>query len=166
MEEVTPFLLQAVQSHPYKPTYAEALADLKIAPLLDSIKPHYRHRLARALWDHSKHFWLIQIIAPVTRHPLELLQSILYTIIDDASDSPLVLMLVCKHWYTSVTSVWASLKLGTRTPRDTVTRLLERNQLPLDIFLIRRSTVVVSPHQRVLTRLFLLPSKPSHDGEA
>jgi hypothetical protein len=54
-------------------------------------------------------------------------------IIDDASNSPLVLMLVCKHWYTTVTGIWASLKLGTRTPRDAVTRKLERNQWLLDI---------------------------------
>ena len=121
-----------VQSHPYEPTYAEVLADLKLKAILDSIKPDSRHRLARALWDHSEHFWLI-LIAPVTHLPPELLQLILYAI-TDASSPPLWLMLVCKHWYTSVASIWASLKLGTRTPRDAVTRRLESNQLPLDIF--------------------------------
>jgi len=128
---VTPFLPQAVQSH--SPTYAEVLADLKIKDILDSIKPKYRHHLKRHLWGHSEHRWLIQILTPVTRLPLELLQSILSPIIDDASNSPLVLMLVCKHWYTTVTSIWAPLKLGTRTPRDAVTSKLERNPWLLDV---------------------------------
>jgi len=119
----------------YEPTYVEVLADSKIKGIVDSIEPRYHHVLARGLWRHSKHFWLIHFIAPVTRLPPELLQSILSTIIDDASDSPLVLMLVCKHWYTIVTGIWAPLKLGTRTPKDTVTRMLERNQSLLDIFL-------------------------------
>jgi len=113
----------------YEPTYVEVLADPKIKGIIDSIEPRYHHVLARGLWRHSKHFWLIHFIAPVTRLPPELLQSILSTIIDDASDSPLVLMLVCKHWYTTVTGIWAPLKLGTRTPRDAVTRKLERNLL-------------------------------------
>jgi len=131
---LTPFLRHAVQSHP--PTYAEVLADLKIKAILDSIdsiKPNYRPQLTRDLWGHSEHWWLIQIIVPVTRLPPELLQSILYTIIDDASNSPLPLMLVCEHWYTAVTSIWAPLKLGTRTPRAAVTNKLERNPPLLDV---------------------------------
>ena len=130
-QRVTPSLPQAVQSHP--PTYAEVLADLKIKAILDSITPKRRHGLARQLWGHSEHWWLIQIVAPVTRLPLELLQSILSTIIGDASNSPLVLMLVCKHWNTAVTGIWAPLKLGTRTPRHAVTRRLERNASSLDV---------------------------------
>ena len=121
---------RAIQLHSYAPPYAEVLADWNIKAILDSIKPHYRHGLARTLWRHSEHFWLIQIIVPATRLPPELLQSIFSTIIDDASGPPLVLMLVCKHWHTIVTGIWASLKLGTRTPRDTVAR---RNQWLLDI---------------------------------
>ena len=42
-------------------------------------------------------------------------------------------MLVCKHWHTIVTSVWASINLGTRTPMNAVTRKLDRNQWLLDI---------------------------------
>jgi len=42
-------------------------------------------------------------------------------------------MLVCKRWYTAVTSIWASIKLGTRTPRDVVTSKLERNPSLLDV---------------------------------
>ena len=116
------------------PTYAEVLADLKIKAIIDSIEPYYRHRFARDLWHHPEHFWWIQMMVPVTRLPRELLQSILSIIIGDASGSPLRLMLVCKQWYTALTGIWGSLKLGTRTPRDTVTRRLEWNQSPLDIF--------------------------------
>jgi len=42
-------------------------------------------------------------------------------------------MLVCKHWYDVVTGIWASLKLGTTTPKDAVTTKLRRNQLVLDV---------------------------------
>jgi len=132
-KRVTPSLPQVVQSHPYEPTYDEVVADLEIKAIIDSVDPDYRHALARHIWRRSEYSWLIQIIAPVTRLPSELLQSILSTIIDDTSGPPLALMLVCKHWYTSVTGIWASLKLGTKTPRDTVTRRLEGNQFPLDI---------------------------------
>jgi len=118
----------------HRPTYDEVLADLKIKDILDSIIPEYSHELSHHLWRHSEHFWLIQIIAPVTRLPPELLYSILNTIIDDdASGPPVRLMLVCKHWYTIVAGIWASFKLGTRTPRDTVARKLERNPWLLDI---------------------------------
>jgi len=117
----------------HRPTYGEVLADLKIKEILDSIIPEHRHQLTRHLWRHSEHFWLIQIFVPVTRLPPELLQSILSTVINEASGPPLVLMLVCKLWYTTVTGIWASLKLGTRTPRDAVARKLERNQWLLDI---------------------------------
>ena len=131
-ERVTPPLPQVAQSHPYQPTYDEVVADLNIKAIIDSIDPDYRHTLARHIWRRSEYCWLIQIIAPVTRLPPELLQSNFSTIID-ASRPPLVLMLVCKHWYTSVTGIWASLKLGTKTPSGIVTRILERNQGPLDI---------------------------------
>jgi len=130
---VTAYLGQAVQSDRYTPTYPEVLADLEIKHIIDSFDPDYRNRLARHPGRHSEHHSLLPIIVPITRLPLEVLQSILSTIIDDASGPPLALMLVCKHWYTSVMGIWASLKLGTRTPRGTVTRMLESNQLPLDI---------------------------------
>jgi hypothetical protein len=62
-----------------------------------------------------------------------LLHQIFLIIIDETSGPPLVLMLVCKHWHAIVTSIWASLNLGTRTPMDAVTSKLERNQWLLDI---------------------------------
>ena len=121
----------------YAFTYEDVLADSKLKDIIYSIKPEDHHRLARHLYSHShtiqKYWWLIQIITPITRLPAELLQQILLIIIDEASDSPLVLMLVCKYWYTIVTGIWASLKLGTTTPRAVVETKLERNQLFLDV---------------------------------
>jgi hypothetical protein len=81
----------------------------------------------------EEYWWLIQIITPITRLPPELLQQILLIVIDNANESPLVLMRVCKYWYKIVAGIWASLKLGTRTPKDVVTRKLERNQWLLDV---------------------------------
>jgi len=42
-------------------------------------------------------------------------------------------MLVCKHWYTIVTSIWASLNLRTSTSKAAVTSKLQRNPRFLDI---------------------------------
>jgi len=42
-------------------------------------------------------------------------------------------MQVCRFWYTIVTGIWASLKLGTRTPKQAITSKLERNQWLLDV---------------------------------
>jgi len=123
----------AIVPHRYVPTYHEVFADLRIKDIIDSIDSPHRRWLARNLWRHSEHWWLIQIIVPVTRLPLELLQSILSTIIDDASGPPLALMLVCKPWYSVVAGIWASLSLGTRTPRYAVTKKLERIPRFLDI---------------------------------
>ena len=107
----------------------EVLADSKLMDIIYSINPEHHHRFARHLWDHSKHWWLVQIIAPITRLPQELLQQIFLIIVDNASHSRFVLMRVSKYWHSIVTGIWASLKLGTTTPRDAVTRKLERNQL-------------------------------------
>jgi hypothetical protein len=114
-------------------TYAEVLADPKLKKIIYAIEPDYRFRLARHIPRYSQYHWLTQIVTPVTRLPPELLQRIFFIIIDEASDSPLVLMRVCKHWYTIVTGIWSSLKLGTTTPKDAVTSKLERNQWFLDI---------------------------------
>jgi len=114
-------------------TYHEVLADSKIKGIIDSVNPRDRGLLAHNLWRHSEHWWLIQIIAPITRLPPELLQSILSVIIDDTRNSPLTLMLVSKHWYTIVTGIWGSFKLGTRTSRSAVRRKLRRNQWLLEI---------------------------------
>ena len=64
--------------HPsHIPTYEEVLADLKIKLILDSLISYHRHGLAHHLWGHSEHFWLIQIITPITRLPPELITFIL-----------------------------------------------------------------------------------------
>jgi hypothetical protein len=84
--------------------------------------------------DCGQDYWsLIQIIIPISRLPLELLQQILLIIIDNTNDSPLVLMQVSKLWHDTVTGIWASLKLGTTTPTDVITRKLERKQWLLDV---------------------------------
>ena len=99
-----------------------------------------RDGVARDLWHGSpesrdEYSCLIHFISPITRLPLELLHQILLIIIDDdeTSGPPSVLMLVCKHWHTIVTSIWASLNLGTRTPIDAVKSKLEQSQWLLDI---------------------------------
>jgi len=75
--------------------------------------------------------------------PPELLQQIFLIIIDNDNDSPLVLMRVCKYWYDIVTGIWASLKLGTTTPKDAVIAKLERDQWILDVLV---DTEVDRPH--------------------
>ena len=120
-----------VDAHPVP--YGEVLADLELMDIIRPIKPFIRHYLTP--WNLSKHWWLVQIIAPIARLPQELLHQILLIIIDDinANHSPLVLMRVSKHWYNIVTGIWALLRLGTTTPSDAVTRKLERNQWLLDV---------------------------------
>ena len=120
-----------VDAHPV--TYGEILADLELMDIIYSIKPEHRPHLANRLRCYSEYWWLIHIIAPITRLPQELLHQILFIIIDNASHSHFVLMRVSKHWYNTVTGIWASLILGTATPRDAVTRKLERNQWLLDV---------------------------------
>ena len=80
-------------------------------------------------------WWLIQIITPISRLPSELLHQIFLILIDSDSDnvSPVVLMRVSKYWYNMVAGIWASLKLGTTTPTDAITRKLERSQWLLDV---------------------------------
>ena len=91
-------------------TYGEVLADSNLMDIIYSIKLDQHHQFTREIWEHSTSlqevWWLIQIVSPITRLPLELLQQILFIIIDNASNSPLVLMRVCKHWYTIVTDQW------------------------------------------------------------
>ena len=91
------------------------------------------YRVARRLWHHSRekryeYSCIIHFIAPITRLPFELLWQIFLIIIEESRGPPLVLMLVCKRWHAIVTSMWASLNLGTRTPMRAVTSKLERNQ--------------------------------------
>ena len=94
--------------------------------------------VARDLWHNSpetrdEYSCIINFLAPITRLPFKLLHQIFLVVIDETSGSPLVLMCVCRHWHAIVTTIWASLNLGTRTPIDTVERKLERNQRFLDI---------------------------------
>jgi len=78
-------------------------------------------------------YWsLIQVITPIARLPPEFLQQIFLIIIDDANDSPLVLMRVCKYWYNIITGIWASLRLGTMST-NAITRKLKRAQWLLDV---------------------------------
>ena len=125
---------QATAEHTF--TYEEVLADLKLLDIIHSIKP-YHHWLACYLSQRShtsqEFWWLIQIIIPINRLPSELLQQILLIIIDDATHSHSALILVCRHWYTIVTGIWAPLKLGTTTPKDIVISKLERYQWFLDV---------------------------------
>ena len=115
-------------------TYSEVLADSELMKTIDSLKTNYRHNLARDLWpSYHKYGWFIQIITPIIRLPPELLQQILLIIIDTPSHSPLVLMRVSKLWYTIVTGIWASVELGTTTPKNAIVRKLERNQWLLDV---------------------------------
>jgi hypothetical protein len=114
--------------------YGEILADPELMDIIHSINTHYRQELARDLWPTChKYSWFIHIIAPITRLPPELLQQILLIIIDNANDSPLLLMRVSKLWYTIVTGIWAPLKLGTTTPKNAITKKLERNPRLLDV---------------------------------
>ena len=116
-------------------TYSEVLADSKLMDIIYSITLHHRRDLTLALWRHPQHWWLVQIIVPITRLPLEVLQQIFLIIIDNinSSDSHFVLMRVSKLWYNIVTGIWALLKLETTTSRDAVMRKLERNQWLLDV---------------------------------
>ena len=102
-----------------------------------------RSGVASDLWDRShekrlEYSSIIHFISPITRLPLELLHQIFLITIDEANGPPLALMLICKHWYTIVTSIWASLSLGTRTPPSAVTSKLERSRWLLDIDRRRR----------------------------
>ena len=93
------------------------------------LSDHHRSGVARRIWHHSRDEYscIIHFIAPITHLPPELLRHILFIIIDEASCPPLVLMLICKYWHAIVTSIWASLNLGTTTPVRVVTKKLERN---------------------------------------
>ena len=97
-----------------------------------------RSGLARHLWHHlldtrDEYSCIVHFIAPITHLPFELLHQIFLIIVETGSGPPLALMLVCKHWHDVVTSIWASLNLGTRTPIGAVTRQLERSKWLLDV---------------------------------
>jgi len=87
------------------------------------------------LWPQHRedYWWLIQIITPIARLPPELLQQIFLIVIDNDNDSPSVLMRVSKYWYSTVTGIWVSLKLGKTTSKNAVNRKLKRKQPLLDV---------------------------------
>jgi len=133
-------VLQPIVAVPRKQPFAldAVSADSDIMDIINSLDSDHRNKLARVLWLHSdqtkcEYWWLFQFITPITRFPPELLQQILLIVIDEVSNSPSVLMHVCKHWNEMVTGIWASLKLETKTTRDDIKRKLERNQWLLDI---------------------------------
>ena len=105
----------------------------------DILSSLHRYGVANALWHdcspetRDEYSCLTHFIAPITRLPIELLHQIFLIIIEDTRGSPLALMLVCKQWQIIVTSIWASLNLGTTTPIDAVKSKLERGQSLLDI---------------------------------
>jgi hypothetical protein len=124
-----------VQTEARTVTYGEVLADPILIVIISSIEPDHHHSLARDVWpSRHKYWWFIQIIVPLTRLPPELLHQILLIIIDDSNNPPVLLMRVSKFWYTIVTGIWASLRLGTTTPKNAITRKLKRNQQLLDVF--------------------------------
>ena len=90
-----------------------AVADSsKIRDILSDL---HRYGVVYQLWHHSpkrrdEYSCIVDVIAPITRLPFELLRQIFLITIDEAIPPP-VLMLVCKHWHAIVTSTWASLKL-------------------------------------------------------
>jgi hypothetical protein len=96
-----------------------------------------RVEVGRDLWPQRRqdYWWLIQIITPITRLPVELLHQIFLIVTDSANDPPLVLMRVCKHWYNIVTGIWVSLKLGKTTTKNAIKRKLELNQSLLHVLI-------------------------------
>ena len=113
-----------------------AVADSSTVNLILSILSSlHRDGIAPSLWHHSpegreEYSCIINFIAPITRLPFELLRQIFLIIINQASSPP---MLVCRHWHAIVTSTWASLRLGTRTPMDIIARKLEGKSWLLDV---------------------------------
>jgi len=107
------------------------------------------------LWPKRRqdYWWLIQIITPITRLPSELLQQIFLIVIDNANDPPLVLMRVCKYWYSIITGMWVSLNLGKTTSKKAIKRKLERNQSLLHVLVDTN-----------IDRGHLTPSKVAYQG--
>ena len=106
--------------------------------IIDILTSLNRYGVANDLWHCSpekrdEYSCIIHFIAPITRLPFELLHHIFLIIIDETHGQPPALMLVCKDWHVIVTSIWASLNLGTTTSIDAVTSKLERSKWLLDI---------------------------------
>ena len=108
--------------------------------IIDILTSLNRYGVANDLWHCSpetrdEYSCIIHFIAPITRLPFELLLRIFLIIIDETPGppAPSALMLVCKRWHAIVTSIWASLSLGTTTSIDAVTSTLNRSQWLLDV---------------------------------
>ena len=131
-EPLTKMLTWAETRPPLTYAYGQILADSKLKDIIDCIELKHRHGLACALSQDpfalQEVWWLIQIITPINRLTPELFRQILLILMDDLGHSPLPLVLVCKHWCTIVTGIWASLKLGTATSKGVVETKLEKNQ--------------------------------------
>ena len=130
-EPLTKMLTWAEARPPFTYAYGQILADSKLKDIIDCIELKHRHGLACALSQDPfalQVWWLIQIITPINRLTSDLFRQILLILMDNLGHSPLPLMLVCKHWYTIVTGIWASLKLGTTTSKGAVETKLEKNQ--------------------------------------
>ena len=146
--------MQTVYTFPYE----EVLADSKLVDIIYSINPSDRQWLVRIPSRRSQEYWwLIQIITPINRLPSELLQQILLISIDNANHSLLVSMLVCRHWHTIATGIWAPLKLSQQP--QSMTSLASWKE--------SRHRVRPWSHQpiRACTTLFPLPYKQLHDGK-
>jgi len=68
----------------------------------------------------DKYSRVFGFIALITHLPLELLQYMLLIVMHEPNYSSPILMLVCKHWYTAVSSLWALLSLSVWAPLDLV----------------------------------------------
>ena len=120
------------------------LANSRIKDILYTLKSEDRDELAYNLLFYAtqndqspqtKHEYLsvLHFLAPITQLPSELLEQIFLLIINDATQPSSPLMVVCRKWHGHMSSLWASLNLGTRTAMDAFTRKLERNPRLLDI---------------------------------
>ena len=131
-EPLAKILTWAETRPPFTYAYSQMLADSKLKDIIYCIEPEHRHGIARELSQDpfalQEVWWLIQIITPINRLPPELFRRILLILIDNSSHSPLRLLLVCKRWYTIVTGIWVSLRLGTTTSKGAVEKNLEKDQ--------------------------------------
>jgi hypothetical protein len=120
------------------------LADPAYQNILSSLEPNHRHELACSLWrhftenDHSpmlrrEYARLLHFIAPITPLPFELLHHILLIAIDEGTQSPLVLMAICRRWTNVMSGIWGSLKLTTSTPEHAILPRLKQHPQSLAV---------------------------------
>lgn len=115
------------------PKFDKEIANTKDRDSLYSLVRDLWHAVTRdspSTQSELEYSRVLHITAPITRLPPELLRYVFLIIIDEA---PQMLLSVCRDWYNIVTGLWASLNLGTKTTRDSVTKKMERNPRRLDI---------------------------------